>query len=163
MNGNNKVRGLKPRDPVKTIKRLFSYFRFNKLLLVVGILSIIISSFAQIAANAMLSPIIDSLAMDKDINLFIRYLVIMAVIVICIALFQYLGNLFMARLAQRTIHRIRQDMFAHMEKLPLSFFDTRSHGAFPLCSCIGYFSLLELPKHQARHMPLLSQPGNCSA
>lgn len=128
MNGNNKVRGLKPRDPVKTIKRLFSYFRFNKLLLVVGILSIIISSFAQIAANAMLSPIIDSLAMDKDINLFIRYLVIMAVIVICIALFQYLGNLFMARLAQRTIHRIRQDMFAHMEKLPLSFFDTRSHG-----------------------------------
>ncbi len=128
MNGNNKVRGLKPRDPVKTIKRLFSYFRFNKLLFVVGILSIIISSFAQIAANAMLSPIIDSLAMDKDINLFIRYLVIMAVIVICIALFQYLGNLFMARLAQRTIHRIRQDMFAHMEKLPLSFFDTHSHG-----------------------------------
>jgi ATP-binding cassette subfamily B protein len=128
MNGNNKVRGLKPRDPVKTIKRLFSYFRFNKLLLVVGILSIIISSFAQIAANGMLSPIIDSLARDKDINLFIRYLVIMAVIVIGIALFQYLGNLFMARLAQRTIHRIRQDMFAHMEKLPLSFFDTRSHG-----------------------------------
>jgi ATP-binding cassette subfamily B protein len=128
MNGNNKVRGLKPRDPVKTIKRLFSYFRFNKLLFVVGILSIIISSFAQIAANGMLSPIIDSLARDKDINLFIRYLVIMAVIVIGIALFQYLGNLFMARLAQRTIHRIRQDMFAHMEKLPLSFFDTHSHG-----------------------------------
>ena len=41
----------------------------------------------------------------------------MGVLVIAISMFQYFGNLFMARLAQKTIQRIRQDMFAHMEKL----------------------------------------------
>ena len=34
----------------------------------------------------------------------------------------------MARLAQRTIHKIREDMFSHMEKLPISYFDRNSHG-----------------------------------
>ena len=34
----------------------------------------------------------------------------------------------MAGLAQKIIHRIREEMFAHMEKLPISYFDTHSHG-----------------------------------
>ena len=34
----------------------------------------------------------------------------------------------MAGLAQKIIHKIREEMFAHMERLPISFFDTHSHG-----------------------------------
>ncbi len=113
---------------MKTIRRLFSYFRFNKVLFFTGVLFIIISSVAQISANAMLSPIIDSLVEHNNMNMFVKYLMFMGVLVIAISMFQYFGNLFMARLAQKTIHRIRQDMFAHMEKLPVSFFDTHSHG-----------------------------------
>lgn len=128
MSNPKNLRGLKPRNTMKTIRRLFSYFRFNKVLFFTGVLFIIISSVAQISANAMLSPIIDSLVEHNNMNMFVKYLMFMGVLVIAISMFQYFGNLFMARLAQKTIHRIRQDMFAHMEKLPVSFFDTHSHG-----------------------------------
>jgi len=122
------MKKLRPSNPMKTIKRLFSYFRFNKVLFFSGILFVIISSVSQILANAMLSPIIDTLITHGQKGLFIKYLIIMGFLVVSIAVFQYLGSLFMARLAQRTIHKIREEMFAHMEKLPISFFDTHSHG-----------------------------------
>ena len=52
----------------------------------------------------------------------------MGMLVLVISISEYLGNLFMARLAQRTGHKIREDMFSHMEKLPISYFDRNSHG-----------------------------------
>ncbi|NLY86116.1 MAG: ABC transporter ATP-binding protein [Tissierellia bacterium] len=128
MNGRGRHKQLKPKDPINTLKRLFSYFRFNKFLFFGGIFFIIVSSVAQIGANAMLSPIIDTLVESHDRGLFIKYLIIMGIFVILISIGQYLGNLFMVRLSQKTVHRIREEMFAHMEKLPISFFDTHSHG-----------------------------------
>ncbi|WFA07991.1 ABC transporter ATP-binding protein [Tissierella sp. Yu-01] len=119
---------LRPNDPKKTLIRLFSYFKFNKVLFISGILFIVLSSIAQIGANAMLSPIIDTLIGDHNRGLFIKYLIFMGLLVILISIGEYIGNLFMARLAQKTVHKIREDMFKHMEKLPIPYFDTHSHG-----------------------------------
>jgi len=124
----SKHRQLRPNDPKKTIKRLFKYLRYNKALLWWGIIFIILSSIAQIGTNAMLSPIIDTLVKGDGMRIFIRYLIIMGMLVIVISASEYLGNLFMAKLAQKTIHKIREDMFSHMEKLPISYFDRNSHG-----------------------------------
>lgn len=126
-NGRGKLQ-LKPRNPKETLLRLFGYFKFNKFLFFGGILFIILSSLSQIAANGMLSPIIDSLVEDQDKGLFIKYILIMVAMVLSIGVSQYIGNLSMARLAQRTIHRIREDMFSVMERLPLAYFDRHSHG-----------------------------------
>lgn len=119
---------LKPRNPKKTLVRLFSYFKFNKSLFFGGILFIILASMAEIGTNSMLSPIIDTLVMDHDKGLFLKYILIMVALVITIGLSQYIGNLSMARLAQRTIHKIREEMFSHMEKLPIPYFDRHPHG-----------------------------------
>lgn len=128
MNKQSKPLQLRPKDPKKTLIRLFSYFRFNKALLFGGILFIILGSLAEIASNAMLSPIIDTFIEGKDRKILLEYIFIMGVFVIIIALGQYLGNLFMAKLSQRTVHRIREDMFSHLEKLSISYFDKNSHG-----------------------------------
>lgn len=125
---NQKNKQLRPKNTKKTILRLFSYFKFNKLLFFSGIFFIIISSISTIGTNGMLSPIIDSLVLDEGMEIFVKYLLIMVVLVIIASLGQYLGNLFMAKLAQRTVHKIREEMFSHMEKLPLSFFDSHTHG-----------------------------------
>ena len=119
---------LRPENPKETLLRLFSYFKFNKALFFSGIFFIIIGSIAQIAANAMLSPIIDTLVENHNKAMFVKYLIFMGVLVIFISLGQYLGNLFMAKLAQKTVHKIREEMFAHMQKLPMSFFNSHSHG-----------------------------------
>ncbi|NLK26957.1 MAG: ABC transporter ATP-binding protein [Clostridiales bacterium] len=128
MKNPNKHLQLRPKDPKKTLIRLFGYFRFNKLLFFGGIFCIILSSIAEIAANGLLSPIIDSLVTDHNKRRFITYLITMGILVIIISIGQYLGSLFMAKLAQSTVHKIREDIFTHMEKLPISFFDQHSHG-----------------------------------
>ncbi len=119
---------LRPRDPKKTLLRLFSYFKFNRLLFFSGIFFIVLGSIAEIGINGMLSPVIDTLVGDFNREKFITYIVIMVVMVLVVAFSQYVGNLFMARLAQKTVHKIREDMFEHMEKLPISYFDGHTHG-----------------------------------
>jgi len=119
---------LRPENPGKTLARLFSYFKYNKLLFLGGLFFIILGSVAEIGVNGMLSPIIDLFVGDYDQAALIRYLFIMGGLVILIATGQYLGNLSMAKLSQRTVHKIRSEMFAHMEKLPIEFFDQHSHG-----------------------------------
>jgi len=119
---------LKPKNPKKTLIRLFSYFRYNKIMFFGGIFFIMLGAAAQVAADGMLSPIIDSFVKGSDRSVFIRYVLIMAAIVVVIAVSQYFGNMFMAKLAQKTVHKIRKELFAHMEKLPVSYFDKHSHG-----------------------------------
>ncbi len=128
MRDNKNYRQLRPSNPRETLARLFSYFRFNKALFLWGIFFIILSSASLIGVNAMLSPAIDTLVENGDVALFIKYLIIMAMIVILLTLGDYLGNLFMVQLAQKTVHRIREDMFTNLEKLPISYFDRHSHG-----------------------------------
>lgn len=118
----------KPNNPKKTLMRLFSYYRYYKGLFVFGILSIILASLGEVAANGMLSPIIDVFVSGGNINDALKFILIMAGFVLLIALGQYMGNRTMASLAQKIIHKIREEMFAHMEKLPVSYFDTHSHG-----------------------------------
>lgn len=119
---------LRPTDPKKTLIRLFSYFKYNKLLFFTGILFIILGSVAEIAINGMLSPVIDTLIGDFVMSKFLMYIAIMILMAISIAVSQYIGNLSMAKLAQKTVHRIREEMFSKMEQLPVSFFDKHTHG-----------------------------------
>lgn len=121
-------KNLRPDNPVKTLKRLFSYFKYNKAMFFVGLLALIISTLCQTGANAIISPIIDSISDAGFSGDFFGYLRIMIILVILLAVTQYTGYRLMARLAQTTVHKIRHDLFDKMESLPISFFDTNSHG-----------------------------------
>jgi ATP-binding cassette subfamily B multidrug efflux pump len=123
-----KEKQLKPKDPKKTFLRLFSYFKYNLVLFFGGIFFIIVGSSAEIGINGMISPVIDALIGDNDSGLFVKYLLIMVALVVISSISQYIGNLSMAKLAQKTVYKIREDMFSHMEKLPVSYFDKHSHG-----------------------------------
>lgn len=119
---------LRPTDPKRTLLRLFSYFKYNKVMFITGIFFIILGSVAEIAINGMLSPVIDTLVGDFVMSKFLTYIGIMIALVIIIAISQYFGNLSMAKVAQKTVHRIREEMFSKMEQLPVSYFDKSTHG-----------------------------------
>jgi ATP-binding cassette subfamily B multidrug efflux pump len=124
----NNRKALKPKNPIKTLLRLFKYFSYNKFLFIGGISTIILASIAEIGITGMFSPIIDVFVSGGEKAEAIRYILILAGFVVLTSLGHYFGNRSMASLAQKTIHKIREDMFAHMQKLPVSFFDTHSHG-----------------------------------
>ncbi len=119
---------LMPHDPMKTIRRLLKYYRSHRVMFALGILLVILGTAAQVAANGMLSPVIDAVAIHGSVPLLVRNLLIMGVLVIGVATFQYLGNLAMARLAQRITHTIRRELFSKIQKVPVSYHDQRGHG-----------------------------------
>ena len=124
---NNK-KNLKPNDPIKTLKRLFSYFKFNIPLLVFGLLLTIVSSVANIAVNAMLSPIIDTMIGEGISQAFINLIIQLIVIVLVISISDYFGQLSMAKLSQSIVHRLREDMFNKVHNMPMGYFDTHQYG-----------------------------------
>lgn len=119
---------LLPNKPGQTIARLFSYFRFHKLAFFLGIFMIIASSVAQIAANGMLSPVIDTIIETQNIASIQRYLWIMIALVATIIFCQYFGNRAMAKIAQSIIHQLREELFAKIQSLPIAFHDSHGHG-----------------------------------
>ncbi|NLY36051.1 MAG: ABC transporter ATP-binding protein, partial [Tissierellia bacterium] len=122
-----KQKSLKPKDLGATLARMFSYFKYNRGLFFFGMLSVLLSTLATVSSNAVLSPIIDSLVPGPKKD-FYTYLAIMVTLILTGVLLQYLGTLSMARLAQKTVHRIRQDMFHHLQKLPISYYDSQVQG-----------------------------------
>lgn len=116
------MRHMAPQNLGKTLSRLFGYFKFYKVLFIFGILFTIIGSLGGIFFNAMLSPIIDMLVLDYQLPVFVKYLAILAGITGLLAIGQYLGTLFMGRLAQNIVHKIHEEMFVNMEKLPMNYF-----------------------------------------
>lgn len=123
-----KAKSFRPENPWKTVKQLFSYFRNNKKLFFAGIICVGLASLTAIALNAMLSPIIDSVTGEFDQPRFVQSLLIVAGIGIAQSAFMYLGGRFNAVLSQRTVTLIRQDLSAKVLHLPMSFFDTHTHG-----------------------------------
>lgn len=120
----------KPDDLMGTIKRLWSYLRYKKFHVILGLLMVSLASLGGVVGNAFLRPIINILVYEPErgITAIVPYLLALAGIYLLGALFQYLGNRFMVLLSQTTTNRIRGDLFNHMQTLPIKFFDTHSHG-----------------------------------
>lgn len=120
-------KSLKPKDMGATLARMFSYFRYNWGLFILGMISVLLSTLATVGSNAILSPIIDSLVPEAKKD-FYTYLGYMVLLILAVVIFQYFGTLFMARLSQKTVHRIREDMFHHLQKLPIAYYDSHLQG-----------------------------------
>ena len=118
----------KPKNIRKTVSRLLNDLARNRWLLFLAIFFIVVSSIGSIAGTWYLKPLINRLTTGSDMRSMIGSLVQMAVIYIFAAVTSYVSSLIMVHLAQKTTHRIRTDLFSHMQDLPLNFFDSRTHG-----------------------------------
>lgn len=117
-----------------TVRRLMSYMRQYRATNIVTLACILISAVASAASSMFLENLIDDYIMPllgtshPVYTGLIRALMIMAVIYLA----GTLGTLFYNRLAvtvaQGTLKNIRDEMFSRMQKLPIRFFDTHSHG-----------------------------------
>lgn len=118
-----------------TIKRLMGYIKakYNKRFIVV-IICIILSSIASVAGSLFLQTLIDNyitplLNETNPVFTGLLYAVgIMAIIYTIGIITGYLYNRIMATISQGVLKDIRDDMFSKMEKLPIQYFDTHSHG-----------------------------------
>lgn len=118
----------KPQHLGSTIRRLVGYLKGRLHLLFIGLVLMGASSLAGVAANALLRPIINAFVYDRSWQVALPLLLQLVAVYIAASLAQYIGSRLMVGIAQRTTHALRRDLFDHLQKLPLSFYDAHSHG-----------------------------------
>ena len=124
--------------PVKrshTVRRLMSYVgRGYMALFVLVIFCILVSAIASVSGSLFLGNLIDNyitplLAMETpDYSGLVRVLLMMAGLYIVGALCAFAYNRLMVTISHGVQKRIRDDMFGHMQTLPIKYFDTHAHG-----------------------------------
>lgn len=127
--------GPKTKNPMKTLKRLLGYimkrYKFRYLIVIV---CIAISSIVQVIGTMFMKQLIDDYILpmlDGRVQTFqplIEALATMACIYLVGIVCTYAYNMIMMYIAQGVLKGIRDDMFAHMETLPIKYFDTHQHG-----------------------------------
>ena len=118
-----------------TVKRLLKYVTKNyKKLFIIVLICIIISSIANSAGSLFLQKLIDDyiiplLGVENPVFTgLIKMLGIMAIVYIVGIVGTYLYNRIMVTISQGVLKKIRDEMFDKMEKLPIKYFDTHTHG-----------------------------------
>ncbi|MBE6015274.1 MAG: ABC transporter ATP-binding protein [Lachnospiraceae bacterium] len=119
----------------KTIKRILSYMKGkNTVLFIIVVFCILISSLTGVANSMFTRILIDDhivpltqMAVPEYSGL-IRAILTMVCIYLCGICATYLYNRIMVVISQGILQRVRDDMFAHMQKLPIRYFDSNTHG-----------------------------------
>ena len=126
-----KVKGKKR----KTIKRLLKYVTENyKLQLAVVLVSIIISALVGVIGTQFIKYLIDDFitpllgSQSPDYSALLNVIMIMAVIYLVGVVCTFTYNRLMVNISQGVLNKIRTQMFNHMQKLPIRYFDSRTHG-----------------------------------
>ena len=127
--------GKRAKDAKGTLKRLIGYIaKGNKARLAIVFVLLLISTIASVASSLFLKSLIDDYIAPligqsaPDFSPLFGALTMMACIYLAGMLASYLQTRLMIPVAQGTLKTIRDDMFAHMQTLPIKYFDTHTHG-----------------------------------
>ncbi len=120
--------GKRPGNLKKTIRSFGEYLgHYKRMLLVVAVLATI-SAGANLLGTYMIKPIVNQITVDGSIAGLTRGVVTAAVIYIIGALSTLGYTQTMVRAAQKILREIRHNLFAHLQTLELSFFDSQRKG-----------------------------------
>lgn len=117
----------KPKHLRYTLRTFLSYLGRHKFLLLVVAVLVSISAMANLLGTYMIRPVVNSLAAG-DWNDLVFGVVLTAGIYIVGVLSAYGYTQTMVKAAQKVLSDIRRDLFAHLQTLPLQFFDSHRHG-----------------------------------
>ena len=118
----------RPKNTKKTLLHLLRYLGLHKWSFILVALLVLISAGANIMGTYLLKPVINRFIIPGDKEGLLLAVGGMAVMYICGALATLGYNQLMIRSAQKVVKEIRRDLFAHVQKLPLKYFDAHTHG-----------------------------------
>jgi len=118
-----------------TVWRLFKYvFQHYKVNIGIVLVCIVVSSLASLASSLFTRTLIDDYilpltgSMNPDYGPLAVTLLKLAGVLLAGIAAGYAQSLLMIFVGQGTLLSLRKDLFTHMEKLPLKYFDSHSHG-----------------------------------
>lgn len=123
------------KDTLGTVKRLMSYIIMrHKFIFTVVVVCVLLNSFVTVASSVYMQILIDDyitplITEEAPVLTGMIYsLVVIGIIYAVGVLSALIYNKMMVKVSQGTLKDIRDDMFSHMQKLPVRYFDTHTHG-----------------------------------
>lgn len=126
--------GRKAKDPKKTLLRLLSYMKPYKARLIGMVVCIILSTVAQVVSNSSLSVLIEDFIkpmlgqQTPDFAPLIQFLCLLACVYLTGLVASFLQQRLMVVVGQGTQKTVRDQLFTHMQRLPIRYFDTHPVG-----------------------------------
>ena len=126
--------GRKAKDPKKTMLRLLSYLKPYKSTMLLVVVCILVSSLATALSSYTLKPLLGKYipaligVENPDYAPLVGFLFVMAAIYLLGIVSSFLYTFLMAKVGQGTQKIIRDDMFRHMQRLPIRYFDSHPAG-----------------------------------
>ncbi|MBR1972447.1 MAG: ABC transporter ATP-binding protein [Oscillospiraceae bacterium] len=126
--------GRMAKDPKKTLLRLLGYLKQYTPVLVIVLLCIMGTAFAQITGSTALGDLVDDFILpmvaagSTDFAPLTRFIIKIACIFILGALASFFQAYLMVGVTQGIQKNVRDEMFRRMQKLPLRYFDTNTAG-----------------------------------
>lgn len=125
----------KPKDLKKTVARLMKYIASGKYLFFALIGIIVVITLLSLAAPTIQGEAIDTISYNEGtgkvtVNMpqLVKLLMLLLGTYLMSALFTYLQNIFAAHLSQKTVQKLRKDLFHSIEHLPIRYIDNHRHG-----------------------------------
>ena len=117
----------RPENMQHTLRIFVSYLGQHKFMLLIVSILVTVSALANLLGTYMIRPVVNNLANGDLHSLAIGVLVAAGIFAIgALAAWGYSQT--MVKAAQQVVFDIRRDLFAHMQTLPLRFFDQKRHG-----------------------------------
>lgn len=126
----------KPKDTAKTAKRLLDYISSSKWLLILAAVMVIINAVASIYGAYFLTPLVNEFLLpyigtDPDFVILrplLNGIIFLAVLYFVGTAASYVQNRVMLYVSQKTLYSLRKDLFEAVERLPMSYFDSKGKG-----------------------------------
>ncbi|MBT8938394.1 ABC transporter ATP-binding protein [Lactobacillus delbrueckii] len=122
---------------MQTLTRLLKYvYRVSPAALIVSLVSVIISAAASVVGSLFIEQVIDRYitpmlkqkSPSPDFGPLAHAVLLMAGVYAIGLVANYLFTLLMMVLSQQVQKQIRNEMFTHMQRLPIAFFDQNEYG-----------------------------------
>lgn len=128
----------KAKDFKGTLKKLFGYMKNYKIPLIIVVIFAILSTIFSIvgpkilgdATTELFNGLVSKISGGAGINFekIASILTFLIIIYIISALFSYIQGFIMTYITQKTTYRMRKEISEKINKLPMSYFDKKSHG-----------------------------------
>ncbi|MBM6775237.1 ABC transporter ATP-binding protein [Olsenella profusa] len=117
----------RPKNLLSTLRSLLAYMSHARWMLLVVAVLVTLSGLANLMGTYMIKPVVNAVGAG-DADALVRGVALTAVIYVVGVASAAGYTQTMVCAAQKVVFDIRRDLFAHIERLPLSFFDRTRHG-----------------------------------
>lgn len=118
----------KAADPRRALIRLAHYLSAYKLRLLLVLIFVLIYTVLGLVAPYLIGLAIDRYISTKQASGLLQISLVLLLLYLLDNGFQAASSWIMARVSQDALRRLRRDLFEHLQKLPISFFDSHTAG-----------------------------------